>query len=70
MNKYHIRYNTKHGESDLVWRIFENGKETLAKHLNIKVPVFDECTFEGGIQKWNICCIGKLTMIEGKAEII
>ena len=40
MNKYHIRYNTKHGESDLVWRIFENGKETLAKHLNIKVPVF------------------------------
>lgn len=27
MNKYHIRYNTKHGESDLVWRIIENGKE-------------------------------------------
>ena len=70
MNKYHIRYNTKHGESDLVWRIIENGKEVLAKNLNIKVPVFDECTFEGVIQKWNICCIGKLTMIEGKAEII
>ena len=70
MNKYHIRYNTRHGESDLVWRIFENGKEILAKNLNIKVPVFDECTFEDGIQKWNICCIGKLTMIEGKAEII
>ena len=47
MNKYHIRYNTRHGESDLVWRIFKNG-----------------------IQKWNICCIGKLTMEDGKAEII
>jgi hypothetical protein len=26
--------------------------------FTLKVPVFDECTFEGGIQKWNICCIG------------
>ena len=69
MNKYHIRYNTKHGESNLVWRIFENGKEILAKHLDIKVPIYDECTFEDGIQKWNICCVGKLKMIEGKAEI-
>ena len=27
MNKYHVRFNTKHNGSDLVWRIFENGVE-------------------------------------------
>ena len=67
--KYYIRYNTKHGESDLVWRIIENNKEVLVKHLNIRVPVTDECSFENGIQKWNICCSGKLTIIDGIAEI-
>ena len=69
MNKYYIRYNTKHGKTNLVWRIIENGKEILAEHLDIKVPVTDECTFENGIQKWNICCTGKLTITDGKAEI-
>jgi hypothetical protein len=69
MKKYHIRYNTEHKESDLVWRIFENGKETLVKRLKINVPSFDECTFENGIQKWNICCIGNLKINNGIAEI-
>ena len=42
---------------------------TLVKHLKINVPSFDECTFENGIQKWNICCIGKLKINKGIGEI-
>jgi hypothetical protein len=37
--------------------------------LKINVPSFDECTFEDGIQKWNICCIGNLKINNGIAEI-
>ena len=69
MHKYHIRYNTKHGDSDLIWRVFEAGKEHLVKHLLIKVPVTDEMTMEGDVQKWNICCHGKLKIVEGCAII-
>lgn len=60
MNKYHIRYNTQHGESDLVWRVFENGVEYLVKEFYIKTPVFAESTIEQGIQKWNVACEGTM----------
>ena len=70
MNKFHIRFNTKHGDSDLVWRVFEDGKEHLVKNLLIKVPVTDECTFdENGVKKWNICCHGKMKILDGWAII-
>lgn len=58
MNKYHIRYNTLHAESNLVWRIFEDGVEHLASDFKITVPVFSESTMENGIQKWNVACYG------------
>ena len=69
MNNYHIRYNTKHGESDLVWRVFENGKEYLVKNFQINVPIYGESTLENGIQKWNVCCHGTMKIIDDVAII-
>lgn len=69
MNKYHIRYNTKHGESDLVWRIFENGNEILVKNFHITVPMSGESSIENGIQKWNVMCEGYLTVKDNVAYI-
>jgi len=69
MKKYHIRFNTKHGDTDLVWRIFEDGKEHLVRHLQINVPCHDESTVEDGVIKWNICCHGEMMLHDGKAFI-
>lgn len=60
MKRYHIRFNTKHADTGLVWRVFENGKEYLFKHISIEVPVRDEITIEDGVVKWNIACDGTL----------
>ena len=59
MNKYLIRFNRKKGEpgrgtEEHAWRVFENGKEYLFKHLNITAPIIDEQTGSD----YNICCYG------------
>jgi hypothetical protein len=69
MNKYHIRYNTTHGETDLVWRVFENGVEHLVKNFEIHVSMRGESTLENGIQKWNVACEGRMRIIDGVAVI-
>lgn len=69
MYKHHIRYNTKHGDSKLIWRVFENGIEYLAEDIKIYVPVFTESTEENGITKWNIACDGILRW-ENKTAVI
>ena len=69
MNTYHIRYNTKHGDSDLVWRVFENGVEHLATQIDIRVPVYGEKTVEHDVCKWNIACKGQMRIIDGVAVI-
>ena len=69
MNQYYIRYNTQHGESDLVWRIFENGVEHLVKDFTINVPVYGLSTVEHGIQKWNVACQGIMTIQDNVAII-
>lgn len=69
MNKYHIRFNHNHNGSGLVWRVFENGTENLAKSIKIIAPVFDEVTVENGVEKWNLCCYGYLTLEDGVATI-
>ena len=69
MNKYHIRFNQDHKGSGLVWRVFENGVENLVSSLKILAPVFDEMTVENGVEKWNICCYGYLTIADGAATI-
>ena len=63
MNKYLIRFNKSRGQpgrgtEEHTWRVFENGKEYLFKHLNITAPVTDEQTGED----FNICCYGHLTI--------
>jgi hypothetical protein len=69
VNHYSIRYNTQHGESDLVWRVFENGVEHLVKNFEIQVPVRGESTLENGIQKWNVACVGTMRIVDGVAII-
>ena len=68
-NKYYVRYNTQHGESDLVWRVFENGKEHLVKNFYITVPMSGKSTLENGIQKWNVMCEGTMRIENGIAII-
>lgn len=69
MKKYHIRFNTKHNGSNLVWRVFENGKEHLASEVRIIGETYTECTTEQGETKWNIACQGNLRW-ENKTAII
>jgi len=69
MSKYHIRYNTKHGESDLVWRIFEDGAEHLVKGFYITVPMFGESTMEYDVKKWNVACEGVMRIEDDIAYI-
>ncbi len=59
MHKYLIRYNkTKgapgRGTEDHAWRVFEDGKEFIVKHVKINVPSFSERSGE----EWNIACNG------------
>ena len=63
MNKYLIRFNKTRGQQgrgtiDHVWRVFENDKEYLFKHLQINVPIVDERTGED----WNIMCHGIMSI--------
>lgn len=69
MNKYHIRFNHQHAGSGKVWRLFENGKEHLVEHLDIRVPMRDDVTIENGVKKWNVYCEGNLTITNGVAKI-
>ena len=70
MNKYHIRFNTKHNGSPLVWRVFENGVEYLAKDVRILGETFTEMTKENDDTKWNIACIGNISWKDNIATII
>lgn len=70
MNKYHIRFNQNHNGSGLVWRVFENGKEYLVEHIDIRVPICDAITVENDVEKWNVYCEGNLTITNGVAKII
>jgi hypothetical protein len=65
MNKYRIRFNKSRGQEgrgtvDHVWRVFENDKEYLFKHLDIDVPVKSEKDPNGA--DYNICCYGYMTI--------
>jgi hypothetical protein len=70
MNKYHVRFNTKHNGSELVWRVFENGIEYLATDVRIIGETFTETTKEYGETKWNIACFGRLVWVDKVATIV
>ena len=61
MNKYTIRFNKSRGQPGRgsmlhVWRVFEDGREILAKHVRIEVPSWSE---QSG-PDWNIACYGQM----------
>jgi hypothetical protein len=68
MNKYHIRFNKNRGQpgfgtAEHVWRVFENGKQFIVKHVKISVPVWDEVTGDGqGNDNWNFACEGYMAV--------
>lgn len=71
MNKYLIRFNKSRGQAgrgsvDHVWRVFENGKEYLCKHIKINVNSWDERTGED----WNIACEGFMTIDKEESTVI
>lgn len=58
-----IRFNKTRGmpgrgTEEHVWRVFENDKEYLLKHVKINVPSYSVRTGDD----WNIGCIGQLTI--------
>lgn len=69
MNKYHIRFNHQHNDTEFVWRVFENGKEHLVKEVLINVNTFTETTIEDEQTKWNIACYGNMIIINDIAMI-
>jgi hypothetical protein len=69
-HKYHIRFNTKHGgNTDIMWRVFEDGIEYLASDVRIFSPLFTETTKEYGETKWNVACLGRMVW-DGTVAII
>ena len=66
MNKYLIRFNKTRGQIgrgslDHVWRVFEDDKEYLCKHIKINVPVWSEASKDPmGNDDWNIACEGNM----------
>jgi hypothetical protein len=61
--KYAIRFNKTRGQPgrgslEHVWRVFEDGKEYLFKHVQINVPSYSEQ--DNG--DWNIVCNGTMTI--------
>jgi hypothetical protein len=75
VNKYLIRFNKSRGQPnrgtvDHVWRVFENDKEFLCKHIQINVPVHDEVSSDGkGHDDWNMCCYGHMTIDKDTSTI-
>ena len=61
MNKYLIRFNKSRGQPgrgsiDHVWRVFENDREFLARHVRIEVRSWSEASGSD----WNIACYGQM----------
>jgi hypothetical protein len=52
-----------------VWRVFENGQKHLVEHVKILAPVSDQVTVENGVEKWNLCCQGYMTIADNTALI-
>jgi hypothetical protein len=64
-----IRFNTNNNGSDLVWRVFIDGKEHLASSIKIKGYIYDEKTFSNGEEKMNISCLGNVKWDGTKVKI-
>lgn len=65
-----IRYNTKVGDGDLVWRVVIDGEEKLASSIEIRGYVYGERSIVNGDRKMNIACDGKVYWHGTRAEVV
>jgi len=65
-----VRYNTKVGDDDLVWRVIVDGQEKLASGIEIRGYMYGEQSIVNGERKMNIACDGKIYWHGSRAEII
>lgn len=71
MNKYLIRFNKTKGQPgrgshDHVWRVFENGREILAKHFVLNVRSWAEQ--EG--PDYNVACEGYMQFFHDTDTVV
>lgn len=64
-----VRYNTKVGDGDLVWRVVIDGEEKLASSIEIQGYVYGEQSIVNGDRKMNIACDGKVYWQGTRAKI-
>lgn len=67
-----IRFNKSRGEPgrgtrDHAWRVFADGKEYIAKHVEIYVSSWGEK--EESSEDWNIVCEGRLVINKEKSSV-
>ena len=73
MNKYTIRFNKSRGQPGRgsmlhVWRVFEDGREILAKHVRIEVRSWTELDANG--QDYNIACYGRMMFFDDTDTVV
>jgi len=73
VNKYTIRFNKSRGQPGRgsmlhVWRVFENGREILAKHVRIEVRSWTELDANG--QDYNIACYGRMMFFDDTDTVV
>jgi hypothetical protein len=73
VNKYSIRFNKFRGQEGRgsylhVWRVFENGREILAKYVKINVKSWTELDENG--QDYNIACYGRMTFFDDTETVV
>jgi hypothetical protein len=73
--KIQIRFNTERlketGKSLPEWRVLEDGKERLARRIEIRVPAWTtEDEIAPGVIKWHITCEGRTNWDDRKQECV
>ena len=73
MNKYTIRFNKSLGQPgrgtvDHVWRVFENEREILAKHVRIETRSWTEMDANGA--DYNIACRGSMMFFDDTDTVV
>lgn len=73
MHKYTIRFNKSRGQPGRgsmlhVWRVFENGREILAKNVRIETRSWTELDANG--QDYNIACYGRMMFFDDTDTVV
>jgi hypothetical protein len=73
VNTYTIRFNKSRGQPGRgsmlhVWRVFENGREILAKNVRIEVRSWTELDANG--QDYNIACRGRMMFFDDTDTVV